>query len=142
MKIILLEKIEKLGATGNIIEVKNGYAKNYLIPQKKALIANKKNIHLQEEKIKNVKNTDNFNISTKLKNTNIIIPVAVKNEDDLYITYNTLKIIKIFKKLNINVKQKNITKDIVIKKLGTYEIEIKTQTKELIKIYLILKKHK
>lgn len=140
MKIILLEKIEKLGIPGKIIAVKNGYAKNYLIPQKKALIANKENIFLQEEKIKNRKNKDDLDITAKLKSTTIIISVTVKNNDDLYITYNTQKIIKILKKLNINIKQKDITKDIIIKKLGTYEVEIKIQNKELIKIYLILKK--
>ncbi|HIH2762742.1 MAG TPA: 50S ribosomal protein L9 [Candidatus Azoamicus sp.] len=140
MKIILLEKIEKLGTPGKIIAVKNGYAKNYLIPQKKALIANKENIFLQEEKIKNKKNKDDLNITAKLKSTTIIISVTAKNNDDLYITYNTQKIIKILKKLNINIKQKAITKDIIIKKLGTYEIEVKIQTKELIKIYLIFKK--
>lgn len=140
MKIILLEKIEKLGNTGEIINVKNGYAKNYLIPRKKALIANKENIVSQEEKIKNKKEKDIFNTKFSLQNTNIIIPVTAKNNDELYITYNNAKIIKILKKLNINLKQKNITKDIIIKKLGTYEIEIKMQDKTAIKMNLILNK--
>lgn len=140
MKIILLEKIEKLGNINEIIEVKNGYAKNYLLPQKKALIANKENIFLQEEKNKNKKEKNIFNTKNSLQNTNIIIPVTVKNNDELYITYTTTKIIKILKKLNINVKQKNITKDIFIKKIGTYELEIKTNNKELIKMHLIFNK--
>lgn len=87
MKIILLEKIEKLGNISEIIEVKNGYAKNYLIPQKKALIANKENILLQEEKIKNKKEKNIFSTKHSLQNTNIIIPVTAKNNDELYITY-------------------------------------------------------
>lgn len=140
MKIILLEKIEKLGNISEIIEVKNGYAKNYLIPQKKALIANKENILLQEEKIKNKKEKNIFSTKHSLQNTNIIIPVTAKNNDELYITYTTTKIIKILKKLNINVKQKNITKDIFIKKTGTYELEIKINNKDLIKIHLIFNK--
>lgn len=140
MKIILLEKIEKLGNISEIIEVKNGYAKNYLIPQKKALIATKENILLQEEKIKNKKEKNIFRTPHSLQNTNIIIPVTVKNNDELYITYTTIKILKILKKLNINVKQKNITKDIFIKKIGTYELEIKTNNKESIKMHLIFNK--
>lgn len=140
MKIILLEKIEKIGNAGEIINVKNGYAKNYLIPKKKALLANKENVFLQEEKIKNKKNKDIFNTKNSLQNINIIIPVTVKNNDELYITYNISKVMKILKKLNLNIKQKNITKDILIKKLGTYEIDVKTHDKELIKMNLILNK--
>ena len=44
MKIILLDKIQKLGEIGDIVEVNSGYARNFLIPQKKAAFASKKNI--------------------------------------------------------------------------------------------------
>ncbi len=140
MKIILLEKIEKLGEAGKIISVKNGYAKNYLIPQKKASIANKENILKQKLEIKNKKHENKFNLINILHNTSIIIPAIVKENNELYVTYNTLKITKILKKLNINIKQKNIIKDIFIKKLGSHEIEIKNEKKDSFKIYLIFKK--
>ncbi len=51
MKIILLENLRKLGSIGQIINVKRGYARNYLIPEKKALFASEKNIK-EVEKIK------------------------------------------------------------------------------------------
>ena len=51
MKIVLLENLRKLGSIGEIINVKRGYARNFLIPQKKALFASEKNIK-QVEKIK------------------------------------------------------------------------------------------
>ena len=51
MKVILLENIGKIGSIGEIIDVKRGYARNYLISQKKALFASKKNIK-EVEKIK------------------------------------------------------------------------------------------
>ena len=52
MKIILLDKIQKLGEIGDIVEVNSGYARNFLIPQKKAAFASKKNIlKLKQEKM-------------------------------------------------------------------------------------------
>ena len=51
MKVILLENIRKIGSIGEIIDVKRGFARNYLISQKKALFASKKNID-EVEKIK------------------------------------------------------------------------------------------
>ena len=44
MQIILLETLNKLGKAGEVVSVKDGFAKNFLIPQKKAIIANKKNL--------------------------------------------------------------------------------------------------
>ena len=52
MKVILLENIKKIGSIGEIIEVKRGFARNYLIANNKALFASKENIN-QVEKIKN-----------------------------------------------------------------------------------------
>ena len=52
MKVILLENVRKVGNLGEIIDVKRGYARNYLISQKKALFASKENIK-EVEKIKN-----------------------------------------------------------------------------------------
>lgn len=137
MKIILLKKIEKLENVGKIVEVKDGYAKNYLIPQRKALLANKKNILQQKDIFKTKKNNIDF---TNIYNTLIFIPVTAKDNNELYVTYNKSKITKIFKKLNINIKEKNIIKDVFIKKLGTYEIEIKEYNKENAKINLIFTK--
>ena len=45
MQIILLETLNKLGKAGEVVSVKDGFAKNFLIPQKKAIIANKKNLN-------------------------------------------------------------------------------------------------
>ena len=52
MKVILLENIRKVGSIGDIIDVKNGYARNFLISHKKALFASKKNISDVEKKKK------------------------------------------------------------------------------------------
>ena len=51
MEVILLQDVEKLGESGDVVTVKNGYGRNYLIPQKLAVIANKTNRHVVEEKL-------------------------------------------------------------------------------------------
>ena len=69
MKIILLENIRKIGSIGEIIDVKRGFARNYLISQKKALFASKENIK-QVEKIKSElskQDIDKKNLSTENK---------------------------------------------------------------------------
>ena len=58
MKIILLEKVEKLGSLGDQVEVKNGYARNYLLPTGKALRATEENIKYFEEKASDLKKND------------------------------------------------------------------------------------
>ena len=50
MKVILLDKISKLGEIGDVVNVKSGFARNFLIPQKKALFASKENIEVVEQK--------------------------------------------------------------------------------------------
>ena len=50
MEVILIENIEKLGKIGDVVKVKDGYARNYLIPKKKVLRANKENLKVFEEK--------------------------------------------------------------------------------------------
>ena len=53
MKIILLDKIIRLGDIGDVVNVKSGFARNYLIPQKKAMFANEENIKIVEAKKQN-----------------------------------------------------------------------------------------
>ncbi len=125
MKIILLEKINKLGELGEIITVKNGYAKNFLIPYRKAILATNKNILLQE-KISHAqkKHTDTTKIFKNISNTTILIPAESKNNDELYSKIDYTKLIKILKKLNIDIKIKNFTTNFFIKKTGQHKIEI------------------
>ena len=49
MEVILLERIEKIGKLGDVVKVKDGFARNYLLPQKKALRANKENIAIYDK---------------------------------------------------------------------------------------------
>ena len=73
MKIILLKSFENLGNTGDVVNVKAGYARNYLIPNKIASIATKSNIQslekwVEQQKIKDAKNRENLELLSKYLN--------------------------------------------------------------------------
>ena len=90
MKVILLENVRKIGSIGEIIEVKRGFARNFLIAKKKALFASKENIK-EVEKIKNElskKDQDKKNsakiIDEKLKNKEFTIKKLSTENRELY----------------------------------------------------------
>tara|TARA_B100000401_G_scaffold435307_1_gene376856 strand:- start:1889 stop:2335 length:447 start_codon:yes stop_codon:yes gene_type:complete len=90
MQIILLETLNKLGKAGEVVTVKDGFAKNFLIPQKKALVANKKNINELESKMAQIKeNNENKikeanNIKSKLEGKDITLHMEANEEGNLY----------------------------------------------------------
>lgn len=115
MKIILLDKIKKLGNFGEIIVVKNGYARNFLIPIGKAAVANKTNISLymkQKEQIK----TEKLKILSAAKETynkiNLLKIITIKAKSGKYgKLFGSVKIqdiINIIKHHGISIVKKNI----------------------------------
>ena len=101
MKIILLENVRKVGSIGQIIDVKRGFARNYLISQKKALFASKDNIR-EVEKIKselNKKDQDKKNeakvIDEKIRNKEFIIKKLSTENKELYGSVKPTEISKI-----------------------------------------------
>ena len=142
MKIILLENVRKIGAIGEIIEVKRGFARNYLIAQKKALFASKENIK-EVEKIKselNKKDQDKKNlareIDEKLKNKEFEIKKLSTENKELYGSVKPTEISKILKDLeNVDINPSLIQLSKEIKSLGTFEVvlnlhsEIQSQIK-------------
>ena len=142
MKIILLENVRKIGSIGEVIEVKRGFARNYLIAQKKALFASKENIK-EVEKIKselNKKDQDKKNlakeIDEKLKNKEFEIKKLSTENKELYGSVKPTEISKILKDLeNVDINPSLIQLSKEIKYLGTFEVilnlhsEIQSQIK-------------
>ena len=131
MKVILLEHIKKLGSIGEIIEVKRGFARNFLISKKKALFASKENIK-EVEKIKldlNKKNQEKRkeakDIFEKLKNKQFIIKKLSTENKELYGSVKPTEISKIiFDENKIEVKPSMIQLKDDIKTLGTFKAEV------------------
>ena len=131
MKVILLENVRKVGSIGEIIDVKRGFARNYLIAQKKALFASKENIK-EVEKIKtelNKKDQDKKNqakaIDEKLKNKEFTIRKLSTENKELYGSVKPTEISKILKdneKIEINPSMIQPIKE--IKSLGTFKVNL------------------
>jgi len=141
MKIILTKNFNNLGEKGDTVHVKNGYAKNYLFPSQKAMLATPKNI--QKVNLKKKINDINKKINdiSKINDTTIIIAATTKNENEIYGSINPQTLSKILKKLNIKINLKNINKNISIKKIGRYKLELKNKKQDITStIYIILSK--
>ena len=131
MEVILLESFNKLGKIGDIVKVKDGFARNYLIPQKKALRANKENkVHFTKIKQdlieKNKKIIDEAKKILKIISGEEII--FIRNASDngqLYGSVSPKDISNYFNQKKIDIKPSNINLHSAIKKVGIYNINIK-----------------
>ena len=146
MKVILLENVRKVGSIGEIIDVKRGFARNYLISQKKALFASKENIK-EVEKIKNElgkKDQDKKNlakeIDQKIENKEFIISKLSTENKELYGSVKPTEISKTLMekdKIDINPSMIQPTKE--IKSLGTFDVilNLHSEVQSKIKIKVI-----
>ena len=131
MKVILLEQIQKLGSIGEIIDVKRGFARNFLIAKKKALFASKQNVK-EVEKIKSELNKKNIekkklakDIFEKIKNKQYVIKKLSTENKELYGSVKPTEISKlIFELSKIEIKPSMIQPLKEIKSLGKFKVKI------------------
>ena len=131
MKVILLENLAKIGSIGEIIDVKRGFARNYLISNKKALYASKENIK-EVEKIKTdlnkkdqEKKKNAKQIYENLKNKVYEIKKLTTENKDLYGSIKPTEISKIINQSDkIDIKPSLIQPLTEIKSLGTFNVRI------------------
>ena len=135
MKVILLENVRKVGSIGEIIDVKRGYARNFLISQKKALFASKENIK-EVEKIKNELNKKDLDkknsakeIEEKLKNKEYIIKKLNTENRELYGSVKPTEISKIIHEIEkVEINPSMIQPDKEIKSLGIFDVSLNLHT--------------
>ncbi len=131
MKLILTKDVENLGQIGDIVNVKEGYARNYLIPKElvfEATPANEKII--QKEKIKaDKKRKENRKaideLCQKLEKLSLTAPVQVGEKDKLYGSVTTQDISDLLKKEGFDIDKRKIEISNPIKALGIYSVKIK-----------------
>ena len=140
MKVILRQNIETLGQVGEIIDVKDGYAVNYLIPRKLAYTALKGNIRALEEEKKtfNKKREQELRASellaTELEKISVTIPVQVGEEDKIFGSVTTQMIADALKEKGYEMDKRKIEIEEQIKSLGIYTISVKLHTSVSAKI--------
>ena len=131
MKVILLENLKKIGSIGEIIDVKRGYARNFLISKNKALYASKENIH-RVEKIKselskkdNDKKKEAKKILEKIDKKEYKIKKLSTENNELYGSVKPTEISKLFlKKDELEIKPSLIQPIKEIKTLGKFNVKI------------------
>ena len=149
MEVILIENIEKLGKVGDVVKVKDGYARNYLIPKKKVLRASEENLKVFEEK-KSVIETEekkrkekSEEIAKKIKNLEVLIIRNAAENGQLYGSVTSKDIIKEIMLLSkVELLNEQIYLKKTLKSVGVYEIEISVYTNLKIKILVNVAKTK
>ena len=130
MEIILLEHVEKLGKMGDKVTVKNGYARNYLLPSKKALRATEANIAFYEKKKAELEahNKALFDDASKkaeaLKGFNAVLIRQAAETGQLYGSVTIRDIASAIKEAGFDVERRCVFLEKPIKDLGVYEVKL------------------
>ena len=131
MEVILLERIERLGQMGDVVVVKDGFARNFLLPKNKALRANKINLeYFEKEKInleaKNLKlKSEAEAISDKISKDNYIVIRQASDTGQLYGSVNSGDIKDKLEEEGFSLEKNQIVLDKPIKEIGYHEIRLK-----------------
>ena len=130
MHIILLESIDRVGKAGEIVAVKDGYANNFLLPKKLAIVANKKNKLELETKLDSISKQNDQKIEEanqakiELDKLSLVMRAEANDEGGLYGTVTQKQISDLLKAKGHNILNENIITG-EIKAVGDFEIIIK-----------------
>ena len=130
MKVILTTNIKKLGKIGDLVDVKNGYARNFLFPNNMALRDSKKNLEYYNNIKEDIKNKEEKkleeakSIIEKIKNLNVEFSKEADEKDQLYGSISKKEILDQFKENEIVIHSDDIEMKNPIRTLGEHEISV------------------
>ena len=130
MKIILLQTYENVGNVGEIVKVKNGFARNFLIPNKIAAPATDKNInelkvHLKAQEVKEAKNRTNMEaLNKQLSKVTIKLELQAGEDDKLFGSVTSQMLTEELANLGYTIDKKEILLEEPIKSTGNHYVEI------------------
>ena len=130
MDIILLERIENLGTIGDVVSVKDGYARNYLLPQKKALRANESNKQVFEanrdrlEKENAERRSDAEKAGEKVDGAEVVLIRASSNSGQLYGSVNVRDIAQALVEQGYDVDKRQVVMGHPIKSIGMHDVTV------------------
>lgn len=140
MKIILRKDFEKLGKVGDIVEVKDGYARNYLIPKNIAYQATEGNIRALEEEKKQQEyrakkeERNAQKVASKIESISVTIKAKVGEDDKLFGSITSQSIAEALETQGITIDKRHIELEEPIKALGIYTVSIKLHPKVTAKL--------
>ena len=145
MEVILKELIDTLGEEGDVVKVKGGYGRNFLLPQRKAILATKASLAvLEKEKAaiearKAEMRTDAESIAKKIAGLTVVIEQRSGDEDKLFGSVTTADIADKLATLGVSIDKRKISLSEPIKTLGDYVVTIKVgyQVNAEVKIQVI-----
>jgi len=131
MEVILKEDIATLGKIGEVVRVRDGYARNYLLPRGLVLEANKRNLKTFEHQKKIVADQKQkitrhaTAVGDQLSGVSLVIPMKVGEEGKLFGSVTTLQIEKALKAKGLNVDRRKIHLEAPIKVAGDHEVAVR-----------------
>ena len=142
MEVILLERIEKLGNMGDTVKVKTGFARNYLLPEKKALRSTKENVAYFESKRKEFEErniamrSDAEKVAARIKGLEVVVVRQAAETGQLYGSVSIRDIWESMKDMGIRIERRQIMLDQPIKELGVYQVRVSphSEVSETIKV--------
>lgn len=131
MEIILIKDIPGLGFKDEVVNVKNGYGRNYIIPQGFGVLANKTNSKILEENLKQtVKKQEEIlkeaqKLSKKIGNLVLDFKLKTGSEEKVFGSITTAQIAKLLSEKGIEIHKKNITILTKVNSVGEYDVDLK-----------------
>jgi len=130
MEVILLERIEKLGQMGDVVNVKPGFARNFLLPQKKALRASKDNLaffdkqRAQLEAINLKRKEEAQAVADKMSGLSVLIVRQAGESGQLYGSVSGKDVADAVKASGFTIERRQVNLDTPIKTLGSYAVRL------------------
>ena len=146
MKLILPESITGLGNPGDLVQVRSGYGRNYLLPSGKAIVANEENMKVYEAKQEELKLQEEKRLESakeifeKINDFSVSQNVAISEEGTMYGSVGTKEISDLLESNNFLIERSSIRlPEGSLKELGTYAIDIELHPDVIAKVNLELK---
>ena len=130
MEVILLERIEKLGQMGDVVKVKPGYGRNYLLPQKKALRSNKENLAIFEaqkaqlEAANLKRKSEAEQIAEKMKDLKVVVIRQAAETGQLYGSVTGRDVRDAVREAGFTIERRQVMLDVPFKEIGEYPVRI------------------
>jgi len=145
MKVILTESLEHVGGAGERVDVKPGFARNYLLPRKLALVANNGNMAVFEE-VQTQRGAQAARDKREaqdradgLNKASVTIAVAVGEEDRIFGSVTNQQIAELLNEQNFEIDRRTIQLDEPIRALGVYDVPIKlhAEVEATVKVWVV-----